>query len=246
MYKCGIDLGSRYVKIVRESNVAILFELIDTVDFYKNNVLRNGSGEFILKLNFSMEDYSITATGYGRNIMSFSNAEIISEIIAHFRGAKYQTKKDNFTLIDLGGQDSKIIKVKDGFIDDFVMNDKCAASTGRFLENASNILKMSLEELGSCTENPVKLNSTCAVFSESELIGKIAEGIKFSEIASGINQSSAKRISPMLKKMKSQEYFIAGGAGTFYGIRYFLEKEIDAEIKKLENCQFNGAIGCLI
>lgn len=246
MYKCGIDLGSRYVKIVRESNVAILFELIDTVDFYKNNILRNGSGEFILNLNFSMEDYSITATGYGRNIMSFSNAEIISEIIAHFRGAKYQTKKDNFTLIDLGGQDSKIIKVKDGFIDDFVMNDKCAASTGRFLENASNILKMSLEELGSCTENPVKLNSTCAVFSESELIGKIAEGVKFSEIAAGVNHSSAKRISPMLKKMKSQEYFIGGGAGTFYGIKYFLEKEINAEIKKLENCQFNGAIGCLI
>ena len=246
MVKCGIDLGSRYVKIAREYKNTFVFELIDTVDFYKNYVFRNSLGELFLNLNFSTEDYRITATGYGRNIMSFSNAEIISEIMAHFKGAKYQTKKDNFTLIDLGGQDSKIIKVRGGFIDDFVMNDKCAASTGRFLENASQILKMSLEELGSCTENPVKLNSTCAVFSESELIGKIAEGVKFSEIAAGVNHSSAKRIAPMLKRMKSEEYFIAGGVGNLYGIRYFLERELDAEIKRLENCQFNGAIGCLV
>lgn len=244
MPKCGIDLGSRFVKVAKESDGEIIFDLIDTVDFYKNYVRRDELGNFLLNLGFDSQ-YSITATGYGRNVMSFSNAEIISEIIAHFRGAKYQTQKNNFTLIDLGGQDSKIIKVKDGFIDDFIMNDKCAASTGRFLENVSNILKISLEELGNCIQDPVKLNSTCAIFSESEVIGKIAEGVKFSDIAAGVNESTAKRIAPMLKKLKSPEYFIAGGAGMFDGIKYFLQREIETEIKKLNNCQFNGAIGCI-
>jgi len=110
------------------------------------------------------------------NLLNFVNANVISEIKAHFKGAVYQTGENNFILIDIGGQDSKVIIVKDGYIEDFVMNDKCAASSGRFIEVAANILKIPIEKMGSYTENPVKLSSTCSVFAESEIIGKIAEG----------------------------------------------------------------------
>jgi predicted CoA-substrate-specific enzyme activase len=245
MADVGIDLGSRFVKVAIRENNDINFKIIDTVTFYKDFVKRKNDK---IEINFDfLEDKPerVVATGYGRNILSFANAEIISEIKAHFRGAKEQTGLKNFTLIDLGGQDSKVIKVDEGFIEDFIMNDKCAASTGRFLETAANILKMDLKELGECTENPVKLNSTCAIFSESEIVGKIAEGVDFREIAAGVNESIAKRIAPLVKRMKSEKYFMSGGVATIFAVRYFLEKEINAEILPLKNSQFNGSIGCL-
>jgi len=245
MVDVGIDLGSRFVKVGFKKGNNVEFKLFDTVTFYRDYVKREGDN---IKINFDFLDENpgrVVATGYGRNILSFANAEIISEIKAHFKGAKVQTGCDNFTLIDLGGQDSKVIKVVNGFIEDFIMNDKCAASTGRFLENAASILKINLSDIANSIENPVKLNSTCAIFSESEIIGKIAEGADFREIAAGVCESVAKRITPLVKRLKSERYFISGGVGSIYSIRYFLEKEIGQPINQLKNCQFNGCIGCL-
>lgn len=246
MVSVGIDLGSRFVKVAYKKGDDFVFKIFDTVSFYKDYVKKEGS-TLTIKYNFLPEKIDkIVATGYGRNLLSFSNATIISEIKAHFKGAKFQTQASNFTLIDLGGQDSKVIKVVDGYIEDFVMNDKCAASTGRFLESAAMLLKIDLEEFGRCIRNPVKLNSTCAIFSESEIIGKIAEGIDFTEIAAGINESIAKRIAPLIKKMKSDRYFISGGVANIFAVRYFLEQEIGCNLTPIKNCQFNGAIGCVM
>jgi predicted CoA-substrate-specific enzyme activase len=246
MLKIGIDLGSRFVKVAFKKDDDFVFKIFDTVSFYKKYVKKEGD-HLVIKHDFLSEKVDkIVATGYGRNLLAFSNADIISEIKAHFKGAKFQTDETSFTLIDLGGQDSKVIKVVDGYIEDFIMNDKCAASTGRFLENAAMLLKIDLKELENCIENPVKLNSTCAIFSESEIIGKIAEGADFAEIAAGVNESIAKRIAPLIKKMKSDRYFISGGVANIFAVRYFLEQEIGFNLTPLKNCQFNGAIGCLI
>lgn len=245
MFDVGIDLGSRFVKVGLKKGDNLEFKLFDTVTFYRDYVKREGDS---IKINFDIlgaNPRRVVATGYGRNILSFANAEIISEIKAHFKGAKVQTSCDNFTLIDLGGQDSKVIKVVNGFIEDFIMNDKCAAGTGRFLEHAANILKMNLFDIANSIENPVKLNSTCAIFSESEIIGKVAEGVGFREIAAGVCESIAKRVAPLVKRLKSERYFISGGVGSIYSIRYFLEKEIGQPIEQVKNCQFNGCIGCL-
>ncbi|KAA0258216.1 CoA activase [Deferribacter autotrophicus] len=247
MDKLGIDIGSRFVKIAYYHKNDLILKRIDTIQFYKNCVGQN-NGEMVVNLENFVDDFQfkdIVATGYGRNVMSFKNAKIISEIKAHFKGTLNQMKEENFTLIDIGGQDSKVIYVKNGYIEDFVMNDKCAASTGRFLENAANILGITLEELSSEVRNPVKLNSTCAIFSESEIIGKIAEGYRISDIAAGINESIAKRIFPMLKRFKNQRYFASGGVASLYGVIFFLERLLDNRIEIVDNAQYNGAIGCL-
>lgn len=247
MIKTGMDLGSRFVKICIENNGELSFYKYNTIDFYKKYISRDSSGQ--LKIEHSLLDFGnaeITATGYGRNLMTFSNAEVISEIKAHFKGARKQTGLDDFVLIDIGGQDSKVIKASGGFIDDFVMNDKCAASTGRFLENAANILRIDIDEMAAYTENPCKFSSTCAIFSESEIIGKIAEGASTEEISAGVNLSVARRLLPLIKRFSKNEIYGAGGVVSLYGVRYFLQELLDKEINVLENHQYNAAIGCVV
>ena len=245
MANIGIDLGSRFVKIAVSTD-KIYFYKFDTVEFYKNHIIKENDKIFINIKNLPVSKHDkITATGYGRNLMEFSNATIISEIKAHYKGALKQMKSENFTLVDIGGQDSKVISVKDGYIDDFVMNDKCAASTGRFIENTCNILNIDIDYFSKCVNNPVKMNSTCAIFSESEIIGKIAEGCTVESIAAGVSESIAKRICPLIKKFKNKNVFAAGGVADVYAIRYFISEISGVKIKKLNNAQYNGALGCL-
>lgn len=244
--KAGIDLGSRFVKIAVKEKETIKYSMMDTVEFYRNCTKRDGSN-FLIDLDHLGIDKSadLIATGYGRNMMKFSNAIIISEIKAHFRGALEKTQLKDFVLIDIGGQDSKVIFAKEGYINDFVMNDKCAASTGRFMENACNILKISLEELSEMTTNPAIISSTCAIFSESEIIGRIAEGLPVEEIGAGINESTAKRLMPLIKKFNSENILASGGVAANKGLLHFIESTIGKPIKVLHNSQYNGAFGCL-
>lgn len=242
----GIDLGSRYVKIAKMNDEHIEFERYDTVSFYKKYISRIDGETFIdrEKLNID-EDYSIVATGYGRNLMSFANAEIISEIKAHFRGALRQTNEKDFILVDIGGQDSKVILGREGYIEDFVMNDKCAASTGRFIENACAVLGISIDELSSMNEDPAKLSSTCAVFCESELIGLMAGGTEIDKIAAGINKSIARRIIPLIKSFQSGKVFASGGVASNRSLIHFISELLEKEVVPLPNPQYNGALGCL-
>lgn len=246
MNHLGIDLGSRFVKMAVKTDKNIELRRYDTVEFYKKYIKRlNGNIEIdIEKLSIS-PDFSITATGYGRNLMTFSNAEIISEIKAHFRGALRSCGKKDFILIDIGGQDSKVIFGKDGYIEDFVMNDKCAASTGRFAENACAVLGITLADLAGMTANPANLSSTCAVFCESELIGLLASGVETENIAAGVNKSIAKRLAPLVKSFNSPIIFASGGVAENNALIYFLSEILDMEIKPLVNPQYNGAMGCL-
>ncbi len=244
--KLGIDLGSRFVKIAVQNGEKIDFHREDTVFFYKNRVKRDESG---VKIDLSAynadENTIITATGYGRNMLTFANANVISEIKAHYQGALQSSGENEFILVDVGGQDSKVIYVRDGYIEDFVMNDKCAASTGRFLENACRILDISLEELSAMTENPVKMNSTCAVFSESELVGKIAEGIPMEHIGAGVNESIARRLFPLIRKYRHKKIYAAGGVAENRGLIRLLSEMAESDIQVIKNPQFNGCFGCL-
>jgi len=250
MILTGIDLGSRFVKIICydvDKNEFVKKEIIDTVEFYKNfaKIKNNKVNVEFDKLNIPSE--KVCSTGYGRNNVNISHAKIINEIKAHYLGVLFQFNNlKDFTILDIGGQDTKVIKVKDGYIEDFVMNDKCAASTGRYLENMANVLGVTLEYLYNQIKSPVILNSTCAIFGESEVIGKIAEGKKISSICAGINLSLAKRIAPMINKLYSDIIVLTGGVAKNKGIIHFLKKIVN--FKKVlipKDFQFNGAIGCI-
>lgn len=240
----GIDLGSREVKIVlSQDNKIINKKKISTMKFYRDYCIKE-NGLIVDKQKLDMGDFDIgISTGYGRNNINIKDFKAINEIKAHVYGAIYQTGFDDFVLLDLGGQDVKVVRVEKGVITDIELNDKCAASCGRYLENMANILEVDLDYMTKFYKEPVELNSTCAVFSESELIGKIAEGVSIERLCAGVNYSLYKRLSPMLTRFMSNRIVLSGGASLSSAlIEYF--KNDYKEIVTLEDAQFNGAIGC--
>lgn len=240
----GIDLGSRQVKIVlMEDNNIVYCDSLSTVHFYKEYCEYDGKIIVNLdKLGIGKIDKGVS-TGYGRNNTDLKLFTPINEIKAHVYGAIYQTKLNDFILLDIGGQDVKVSKVEKGVLTDLELNEKCAASCGRYLENMANVLEISTDEMSKYYENPVELNSTCAVFSESELIGKIAEGADLKELSAGVNYSLYKRLKPMLTKFIGKKLVVTGGVANNYAIIKYLENDYD-EIIKVQEPQLNGAIGC--
>ncbi|MBM7614111.1 acyl-CoA dehydratase activase [Alkaliphilus hydrothermalis] len=241
----GIDIGSRAVKIALLENDKLLkTDIISTMKFYRD-YSRTREGEVMVDLEalgLNAVD-QVISTGYGRNNIQVAGAKVINELKAHVYGALYQTRLQNFTLLDIGGQDFKVIKVENSIMTDMILNDKCAASSGRYLENMAAILEISLDDLKQKYENPVQLNTTCAVFGESELIGQIALGHSLDRLAAGINHSLYKRIKPQIQKLKSRTIVLTGGVAQNEAIIHYLKEDFD-EVVIPQEPQLNGAIGC--
>lgn len=247
---CGIDLGSRSVKIVMMADGRITTEkVLETVAFYRDYGRRQG-GE--LAVDFAAlglgASEAVVATGYGRNTLAIAGATVIPELKAHVLGAVWQTGLKDFTLLDLGGQDSKVVKVRRGKMVDFQTNDKCAASTGRYLENMAAVLGISLEELSLHSDNPVELSATCAIFGESELIGRIVEGYPPAELAAGVNYTIFKRVKPMLAALTGAGHTVVftGGVAVGEALPRIIERELSVKVVVPARPQLNGAIGCAV
>lgn len=240
----GIDLGSRAVKIVvMEENNIIHKQMISTMSFYRDYCYFDG--KLIVDLNrlgFHKIDVKIS-TGYGRNNTNLNEFIPINEVKAHVYGGIFQTGWKNFILLDIGGQDVKIAKVEKGIITDLDLNDKCAASCGRYLENMANVLEVSVEDMSRYYKEPVELNSTCAVFSESELIGKIAEGISLERLCASINYSLYQRVKPLLSAFPGEKMVLTGGVANNQGLSYYLSKHYE-QVITVQEASYNGAIGC--
>ncbi len=244
MRRLGIDLGSREVKLVLLEGKKVVKKFkISTMSFYRDYCSFDGKIIVNLdKLDVGQID-SAVSTGYGRNNTDLSFFTPINEIKAHVYGVLFQTELKDFILLDVGGQDVKVVKVEKGIITDLELNEKCAASCGRYLENMANVLEIPLDNMFEYYENPVELNSTCAVFSESELIGKIAEGISMDRLCAGVNYSLYKRLEPLLKKFYGKTLVLSGGVARNNALKTYLQKDY-AEIINLQDAQFNGALGC--
>lgn len=250
--RIGIDLGSRKVKfaLVQEGKVARL-ESFDTLSFYKRFGRMDGDDlTFDLAGTgfFSAAELAaaaIVATGYGRNTLNLKGVRIVSEIRAHVAGALFQTGLRDFTLLDMGGQDTKVALVRNGRLQDFVMNDKCAASSGRYLENMAAILEVDLNELSSHWAEPVRLDATCGIFGESELIGQILRGHPVARLCAGVNQTLVKRVIPMLNRFPSDTIVLTGGVALDHALVKLLEIEGFSVIVP-DSPQHNGAIGCAV
>lgn len=243
----GIDLGSRAVKIaIYKSNGEIVLLKHDTALFYRDFCTLENGKMHIKEEKISDEPLkSIITTGYGRNRLDFENSKIISEIKAHALGAVIQTGIDNAILIDLGGQDSKVIHIENKKPVNFATNDKCAASSGKFLENMANVLHIDLEELSKHYENPVFLNNTCAVFAESELIGKIAEGVSIQSLCAGINHSICERVMPLVLQFPNHPIIFVGGVSKNFAIKKIFEDKTNREVTIPPYPEFNGSLGAL-
>lgn len=240
----GIDLGSREVKVaLMEDGKLIKTSQISTMKFYRDYCY------FDKKLTVDLEKLEISnidtaiSTGYGKNNTDLKSFTPINELKAHLYGAIWQTEIMDFTLLDIGGQDVKIVRCEKGIMTDLELNEKCAASCGRYLENMCSVLEVDINELSSYYKDPVDLNSTCAVFAESELIGKIAQGTTIDKLCAGVNYSLYNKLKPMLTGFKGDTLLISGGVGKNNAIKKYLLNDYNRVIV-LEKPQLNGAIGC--
>lgn len=192
--------------------------------------------------------YSVV-TGYGRINYSLANKQI-TEISCHAKGVAYLNPSAK-TVIDIGGQDAKVIRlVNNGKIDNFVMNDKCAAGTGRFLEVMARILDCSIDELSGLAERSteaITISNTCTVFAESEVISRLAAGAKREDVARGAHVAVAKRVAGLANRIGvKSEVVMSGGVALNLSVVAALEKEIGDKVFIVENPQVVGALGAAL
>lgn len=192
---------------------------------------------------------TVVATGYGRN--TFDGADyIVSELSAHAIGVHAMFPGAR-TVIDIGGQDSKAIRIgENGKLENFIMNDKCAAGTGRFLDVMAKVLEMDVSQLGPTDEkatSSVAISSTCTVFAESEVISQLANNIDFPSLVRGINESVALRTASLVKRLGVIEPVVmSGGVAKNTGVVRGLEKELGLSITVSPIDQLNGAFGAAV
>lgn len=249
MITAGIDIGSITAKaaIIADGEV-----LGTTVGFTGYNAELAGRTIFTSILDqLGLEETDIDkiiATGYGRTMVKFAH-KAVTEIICHGAGA-YFLNPDVRTIIDIGGQDSKVIALDDnGKVRDFVMNDKCAAGTGRFLEVMARALEVDLDAFGELSlkaQNPVPISSLCTVFAESEVISFIAKGEARENIIAGIHESVATRVASMARRVGIRTpLMMTGGVAKNIGVVKALEDKLGM-IEAKAQAQVNGAIGAAV
>ncbi len=191
----------------------------------------------------------VVGTGYGRYTISFGNAQM-TEISCHARGAHFVCPGTR-TVIDMGGQDSKAISVgKDGEVLDFVMNDKCAAGTGRFLANAADVMGIELDQIGPLSLNathPVKITTVCTVFVESDILSYLGQGKKAEDILGGVHLAIAKRTLSLARRVALEpEITMTGGVARNVGMVRALEEVLGAKLQVSPDAHFMGAIGAAV
>ena len=245
----GVDIGSTSCKAVVLENGEILGKV----------VIPTGTGtsgprrvvEAVLnQTGLGPEDVAKTvATGYGR--LQFAEADKqVSEISCHGRGIHYLMPSVR-TIIDIGGQDAKAIRLNDaGKVFNFVMNDKCAAGTGRFLDVIARVLELEtaqLAEYSARASQPVSISSTCTVFAESEVISHLASGIPLENIVRGIHDSVARRVSGLAQRLGvAPDVAMSGGVALNAGVVQAMSEQLGLPVQVHPDCQLAGALGAAL
>jgi predicted CoA-substrate-specific enzyme activase len=240
--RAGLDLGSRVAKLVVAGPEGIIKQsLMDSVPLLAG-LGANGSLPYE-QLDLS-PDIPLVLTGYGK--AALPGLCSISEIRAHYRGALAQTGLRDFTLVELGGQDSKVVQVESGKALDFNTNDRCAAGTGRYLENMARLLGVELAELAASQSDPVQITNTCAIFGETEILSHIVEGRTPGQVMAGVNWSVARRIRQMVHRYHPQLLVFCGGVALNQAVVKLTEAETGCPVVLPGYPQLNGAIGCIM
>jgi len=245
----GIDIGSTTAKIVAiDESGQMTWHLLEQaeprLEAQVERFLEQARGAA-----GPLAGIPLIATGYGRRLVRQATRQV-TEISCHARGI-YHEFAHGGTLVDIGGQDSKVIAINaDGKVLDFVMNDKCSAGTGRFLENTASRLQVPLERLGaealSVTEE-TSISSTCTVFAESEVISLIANGVPLAAILRGLHRALARRITAMIRVVGLvPPLMLSGGVAQNAAIQRMLEQETGEKVLLPRYPQLVGAHGAAL
>lgn len=246
----GIDIGSLSTDAVVLSGERILgYAIVPTLS--SSELAAQSAYDTALQAAGLARDEvtAVVATGYGRGSIDFAD-RAITEITCHAVGAR-RLFAGARTVIDVGGQDSKVIRLgADGRVEDFSMNDKCAAGTGRFLEVMARSLDTQLESLGSLSERStreIRISSTCTVFAESEVVALVAKGAAKEDIIRGLHRSVAQRIYAMVTRLRAGPPFVmTGGVAKNRGVVLAIEECLGHALLVPEEPQIVGALGAAI
>jgi len=253
MHYIGLDGGSTYIKAALICDKKLIDTQICSTGIANNNAAVELINNMLSRAGISRDNVGyIMATGYSRKILDVADDDI-SEITAHAYGVKI-TAPEGYRpgmIIDIGGQDSKIIYLDGNYaVKNFAMNDKCAAGTGKFLEVMAQTLETTIEEVGPISlesREPCDINSTCVVFAQSEIISLVARKFDRKDIIAGMHLSMVKRIIKMMRKTeKGGDILMTGGGALNVGIHKFFEDELMRDVYIAGNPQFNGAIGAAL
>jgi len=249
-YVLGVDIGSTTSKcIILEDGQRVVGQSV-VVAGTGTKGPEQAVEEALKEANLSSEDISFTlATGYGRNGYEGADA-VMSELSCHTRGTR-QLFPNVKTIIDIGGQDAKVMSVNDkGQMTNFLMNDKCAAGTGRFLDVMATILQLDINDLekeAAKSEKPVKISSTCTVFAESEVISQLSTGVALPDLVAGICESVAVRVSSLAKRIGVKEdVCMSGGVAKNGGVRNAMAQVLGVKIHYSPMAQLIGALGAAL
>ena len=220
MYYVGIDIGSTASEIASR----LLDEGIDVMS----------------------EGVRVAATGYGRVAVDYADF-VITEITCHGRGGR-ELAGNECAIIDVGGQDTKVILVDQGMIQDFLMNDKCSAGTGKFLEVMTNRLGLTQKELSELASQgkDVTISSMCTVFAESEVISLIGKGTSREDIAYGVVESVAVKVAQLISQLGGNHYFLTGGLCEDEYVISRLSHALNAPVESMPLARYAGAIGAAL
>jgi predicted CoA-substrate-specific enzyme activase len=250
MYTAGVDVGAITAKAAIFGDGRMLATALIQAGYDRAAAALQVLDRALAQTHLSREQIAcLVATGYGRVQVAGSD-RTVTEITCHARGAHY-LRADARTVIDIGGQDSKGIAVgAGGKVLDFVMNDKCAAGTGRFLEVMARALEVDLADLGQLALSAprrARISSTCTVFAESEVITHLAAGVPRAEIVAGIHEAIAVRIATMVGRIPVRDVVVlTGGVAHNAGVARMLEEKLGHAITVPEHAQLAGAIGAAL
>lgn len=250
-YMCyiGIDIGSTTSKyVVMNEEKEIMSKGIMPTG-WSSVEIANTIKETLDSQGIYVSDNKVVATGYGRVSVQYAD-KTITEISCHGKGAAHLFEGKNSTIIDIGGQDIKVISLTNGMVSDFLMNDKCSAGTGRFLEVMSNIMGITIEDMCNLARRGqgVSISSMCTVFAESEVISLIGEGRAKEDIAYGVIESITDKVKTLCGKHATgdSEIYLTGG---LHRSSYIIERlgvKLNHEVMTHELAQYAGAIGAAL
>jgi predicted CoA-substrate-specific enzyme activase len=248
-YFAGIDVGSTMTKVVI-LNEGIIASLIGPTGPEQRRLANKVMEEALNRADVSFQAITyIVATGYGRINVPFADKQF-TEITCHAKGIASLFPKAK-TIIDIGGQDIKAIKIDAaGRTTDFVMNDKCAAGSGRFIEVIADALGVPLDKVGDLSlqgKNPAKISNICTIWAQQEVAARLAEGVPISDLLAGVHHSLADRIGRMVNRLRVEEkVIVTGGGGKNKGLLKALSEQLGHEILVPEEPLITGALGAAL